>query len=154
MHVLLDLRGGANDPVLCTFGEDCQPPFLSRRAYYFLGQSQSVGESVTATAILRAVLAAVFDNPRFDDVRVSLIMPNHPDNAITGGVTGAGGATILAGYSRLGDSREALSRNLQAIPLARLRSRYHCRHRLPLTVYRSGRVSATFWRACPARSNR
>ena len=117
VHVLLDLRGAVADSPLCTFAVDCQPPFLSRRAHAFLGQSHSAGDPVNASAILRAVLLAVLDDPRFDAVRLSLVMPNHPGNSLDGSAVQSGGGTILAGYLPLGTSRGIILDRLRSIPL-------------------------------------
>jgi type IV pilus assembly protein PilY1 len=117
VHVLLDLRGALTGSPLCTFGVDCQPPFLSSRAHSFLAQSHSMGDPVSASAILLALVSAVLDDPRFDAVRVALIMPNHPGNTPAGSLLPAGGGTILAGYRPLETSRAVLLDRLQSIPL-------------------------------------
>jgi type IV pilus assembly protein PilY1 len=117
VHVLLDVRAAASDKPLCTYGVDCQPPFLSPRAHRLLGEKHAPGEPVTASAIVLAVLAAVLEEPGLGDVRVSLIMSNHPGNAPGGTVEALGGGTILAGYGRLADARERMLTILQSIPL-------------------------------------
>ena len=123
VHVVLDLRGGVNQPAICILGVDCQPPFLSSRAHDFLHKTHSRGQAVTATGLLLAVLSAVLVDPIFDNLRITLIMPNHPGNMPQREPTGTfGGATILSGYKRLGDSRAHLLETLQSIPLQQVPS--------------------------------
>ena len=117
VHVLLDLRGAHSPGGLCTYGIDCGPPFLSARAHGLLAEAYSPGDKVGAAGILRVILAAIIDNPRFDHINLSLLIPNHPGNPAGSASGGTGGGSLLAGYQRLGESRESLLQTLRAIPL-------------------------------------
>jgi hypothetical protein len=117
VHVLLDLRGAHSPGGLCTYGIDCGPPFLSARAHGLLAETYSPGDTVGAAGILRVILAAIIDNPRFDHINLSLLIPNHPGNPAGSASGGTGGGSLLAGYQRLGESRESLLETLHAIPL-------------------------------------
>jgi len=116
VHVVMDLGDTAVDRRLCTFGVDCGPPFTSDSAHRHLGDMYLDGEAVTAPGLFRAVLAAVIEEPRFDDLHLSLLISNHQDNAIGDARPGAGGGTILRGYGKLQQERAAYLRTLKSIP--------------------------------------
>ncbi len=89
VHVVMDLGDSDLDAVLCTYGVNCGPPFMTAAAHRHLGDMYSYGEKVTAPGVFKAVLAAVLENTLFDDLHLSLLISNHQDNRA--------GAT---GYSR------------------------------------------------------
>jgi len=116
-HIVMDLGDKAQDTTLCTYGVDCGPPFTTAAAHRHLGSRYRDGEGVTAPGMFRAVLAAVIDDTRLDDLRLSLLIPNHADNPVLGSPPGVGGGTILLGYRHLADQRAEVQRTLSSIPL-------------------------------------
>jgi type IV pilus assembly protein PilY1 len=117
VHILMDLRAADKGGGLCTYAVDCMPPFMSERAYLYLGSTHTAGEAVSAADILRAVLVSLVEQPRFDRIRLSLMMSNHPGNQPTGEAAGQGGGSILAGYHPLGDHRKQFLEVLDSMPL-------------------------------------
>ncbi len=116
VHLMLDYRPGLFD-ALCTYGEggSCSPPFMSQSAYDNLDPGvYADGDSVSSYSALNAVLSSVLSNPLFDDIYMSLVLPNKKN-----------GGTILEGYKRLGDHREELIATLSAIPESRLEADAH-----------------------------
>lgn len=116
VHVVMDLGDTALDRSLCTYGVDCGPPFTTEATHRHLGDIYLDGESVTAPGMFRAVLAAVVEDTRFNDIHLSLMISNHQDNPIEGSRPGTGGGTILRGYRRLQEQRGDLLRTLKSIP--------------------------------------
>ncbi len=117
VHVLMDLGNSDQNAVLCTYGADCAPPFMTEAAYAHLSGLYSDGDTVTAPGIFKAVLAAVVDNPLFDDVYLSLLISNHQDNRVSPVDEKTGGGTLLEGYKRLGESRNELVATLKSTPV-------------------------------------
>lgn len=117
VHVLLDLGNLDVDGALCRYGGDCRPPFMTPAAYAQLDGLYADGEGVTAVGVFKAVLAAVIEQPVFDDLHLSLLVSNHQDNSADAYAPGVGGGTILAGYKRLGDGRGQLLAMLKSLPL-------------------------------------
>lgn len=115
-HVVMDVGDTALDAAMCTYGVDCGPPFTTASAHRHLGDMYRGGESVTAPGLFRAVLAAVVDDPQFDDLKLSLLISNHQDNPVDGSQPGAGGGTVLRGYQRLQERRTDYLRTLKSIP--------------------------------------
>ena len=115
LHILLDVRN--DGAVLCTYGADCSPPFMSQRAYNFLGANYSVGESVRALGVLQAVLSALIERPQLDSLNVALLISNHQHNQSFSQPGKTGGGTILSGYRRLGDLRGELQTVLASLPV-------------------------------------
>lgn len=114
VHVVMDAGDTDRDPALCTYGLDCAPPFTSDAVYAHLGDMYADGEVVTAPGMFRAVLVAVLDIPLFDDLYLALIVPNLQDKDAV--ERDRGGGTILSGYQRLGDAREAFIQTLKSVP--------------------------------------
>jgi len=121
VHVLLDQGDSERDRAVCTYGESCAPPFMSGAAYAHLDARYTDGDAVTAAGIFNAVLAAVLENPLVDDVYLSLLISNHQDNngnTLTEAVDqDRGGGAVLAGYKRIGDSRDELITTLASLPV-------------------------------------
>ena len=115
LHILLDVRN--DSAVLCTFGVDCAPPFMSRRAHNFLSVKYTMGEPVSTLGVLQAVLAAVLERPLLDNLNVALLMSNHQQNQPLLQADEAGGGTILSGYRSLGDLRGELQALLASLPV-------------------------------------
>ena len=116
MHVLMDLGNSDQNAVMCTYGADCAPPFMTEASYAHLSGLYSDGDAVTAPGVFKAVLAAVVEQPLFDDVYLSLLISNHPDNRVSPVDEKTGGGTLLEGYKRLGESRDALLATLKSAP--------------------------------------
>jgi type IV pilus assembly protein PilY1 len=116
VHVVMDMGDAAVDSALCTYGVDCGPPFTTESAHRHLGDMHRDGEGVAAPGLFRAVLAAVIDDPRLDELRLSLLVSNHHDNPVHGAHPGTGGGTILHGYRRLAEQRAEILRTLKSIP--------------------------------------
>ena len=117
LNILLDPGDADRDAVLCTFGLDCAPPFMSQLAYGHLQEMYRPGDTVTAPGVFKAVLAAVLENPLLDSFYIALMIPNHQDNSVGGSGHDAGGGTLLQGYRRLGNSRENIVATLKSIPV-------------------------------------
>jgi type IV pilus assembly protein PilY1 len=116
LHVVMDLGDTAQDALLCTYGVDCGPPFMSESAHRHLAAMYHVGDPVTAPGVFRAVLAAVIARRQFDDVQLALLISNHQDNILPTQTVGRGGGTILAGYQRLRQHRSELIALLESLP--------------------------------------
>ena len=116
VNVMLDLGDLEHDTPLCEMGIDCAPPYTSNSVFAQLGSMYADGETVTAPGMFRAVLAAVLQEPVFDPLHLALLVPNHHDNTVVGLSGARGGATVLQGYRRLGDSRGQLLATLQGLP--------------------------------------
>ncbi|MEZ5571997.1 MAG: PilC/PilY family type IV pilus protein [Halioglobus sp.] len=116
LHVVIDTGDTLHDAVLCTFGTDCGPPFMTLEAYRHLSAMYAVGEPVTGTGVFRAVLAAVIEQTRFDDIYLSLLISNHQDNFSGIDNSGYGGGSIIAGYQRLREHRGDLIALLEQLP--------------------------------------
>lgn len=117
LHVLMDLGDADLDKPLCTLGDDCQPPFMSKTAFAHLSGAYAEGAAVTAPGIFRAVLAAVVSQPQFDDLNVSVMISNHHDNAAVAAEPKFGGGTVLQGYQPLRSERDALHALLLSLPV-------------------------------------
>ncbi len=117
VHVLLDLGNSDQDAVLCTYGADCAPPFMTEPAYAHLSGLYSDGDAVTAPGIFKAVLAAVVEKPLFDDVYLSLLISNHQDNRMSAVDERTGGGTLIEGYKRLAEGRNELIATLKSTPV-------------------------------------
>jgi type IV pilus assembly protein PilY1 len=116
LHVVMDTGDAAQDAVLCTYGIDCGPPFMTESAHRHLAAMYTVGEPVTAPGVFRAVFAAVIAHSRFDAMHLSLLISNHQDNRPPLAATGLGGGTVLAGYQQIGQRRAELVALLGSIP--------------------------------------
>lgn len=116
VHVVMDLGDTTLDGALCTYGVDCGPPFTTESAHRHLGDMYQQGDPVTAPGLFRAVLAAVVDDPRLDDLSLSLSISNHQDNPAGGASPGTGGGTLLRGYGRLQEQRAQFVRTLKSVP--------------------------------------
>jgi type IV pilus assembly protein PilY1 len=107
VHLMLDYRPSVFNN-LCSYDTSCKPPFMSDTAYSHL---EHTGGSVSTFQAFVAVMAAVFENDKFDPINMALIMPNK-DN----------GGTILEGYKKLGEvtggieGRDELIATLKEIP--------------------------------------
>ncbi len=117
VHVVMDLGDSDVDVVLCTYGVNCGPPFMTAAAHRHLGDMYRHGASVTAPGVFKAVLAAVLDNTLFDDMHLSLLISNHQDNQAGAPDTARGGGTILQGYRRLQQNRAAFIATLKSTPV-------------------------------------
>jgi type IV pilus assembly protein PilY1 len=116
IQVVMDTGDADIDGALCTYGIDCGPPFMTAAAHQHLGDMYSNGQVVAAPGVFKAVLAAVLDNPLLDNLQLSLLISNHPDNVAESRAAGVGGGAILRGYRRLEAQREAFLTTLKAIP--------------------------------------
>lgn len=117
LNILLDPGDADRDAVLCTFGIDCAPPFMSQLAYGHLQEMYFPGDKVTAPGVFKAVLAAVLENPLLDAFYLSLMISNHQENPGGDFGQGVGGGTLLQGYRRLGNSRANIIATLKSIPV-------------------------------------
>ncbi len=117
VHVVMDLGDSARDGVLCTYGVNCGPPFMTEAAHRHLGDMYLEGDSVTAPGVFKAVLAAVLENTLFDDFYLSLLISNHQDNQLTALDTVRGGGTLLQGYRRLQEHRAEFVTTLKSTPV-------------------------------------
>ena len=117
LHVVMDLGDSARDRVLCTYGVDCGPPFMTEAAHRHLGDMFLEGDSVTAPGVFKAVLAAALENTLFDDFYLSLMISNHQDNQLSDLDTLHGGGTVLQGYRRLQQHRAEFVSTLKSTPV-------------------------------------
>ena len=117
VHVLMDLGDSDLDIVLCTYGVDCGPPFMTEAAHRHLGRMYLEGEAVTAPGVFKAVLAAVLEHTQFDDLYLSLLISNHPDNQASALDAKRGGGTLLQGYRRLQEHRTEFITTLESTPV-------------------------------------
>jgi type IV pilus assembly protein PilY1 len=117
VHVVMDLGDSERDVVLCTYGVDCGPPFMTEAAYRHLGDMYTTGQPVTAPGVFKAVLAAVLENSQFDDVHVALMISNHQDNRPGTLDSAMGGGTLLQGYRRLLEHRGEFIATLKSTPI-------------------------------------
>ncbi|CAA0097250.1 Type IV pilus biogenesis factor PilY1 [Halioglobus japonicus] len=117
VQVVMDLGDSDVDAILCTYGVDCAPPFMSEEAYHHLGELYQEGESVTAPGVFKAVLSAVLENPLLDDLYVSLLISNHQNNPTGKAESGVGGGSVLKGYRRLQSHRAQWVATLKAVPI-------------------------------------
>ncbi len=117
VHVVMDLGDSARDGVLCTYGVNCGPPFMTEAAHRHLGDMYLEGDSVTAPGVFKAVLAAVLENTLFDDFYLSLLISNHQDNQLSALDTVRGGGTLLQGYRRLQQHRAEFVTTLKSTPV-------------------------------------
>ena len=117
VHVLMDLGNSDQNAVLCTYGANCAPPFMTEAAHAHLSDLYSDGDAITAPGVFKAVLAAVVEKPLFDDVYLSFLISNHQDNRMSPVDDRTGGGTLLEGYKRLGESRNELIATLKSTPV-------------------------------------
>jgi type IV pilus assembly protein PilY1 len=115
VHILLDVN--TDHGVSCTYGSDCAPPFMSRRAYQFLEGKYAAGEVVNSLGILQAVLYSVLAEPALDKLNVALLISNYQFNASLAQPEKTGGGSILLGYQQLGKARSRLQETLRSIPV-------------------------------------
>jgi type IV pilus assembly protein PilY1 len=96
---------------VCEYGPSgsCAPPYMSQRAYDLLPGTLLAGDSVSRLDIFLAILAALFENPDFGNIRISLSVPNY-----------TGGTGILADSAQeaewVGSGINAVMTALEALP--------------------------------------
>ncbi|MEZ5503941.1 MAG: hypothetical protein R3E50_15235 [Halioglobus sp.] len=117
LQVVMDLGNTDLDGVICTFGVDCGPPFMTVAAHGHLSDMYTSGEAVTAPGVFKAVLAAVLEHTQFDDFYLSLLISNHQDNQSSTVAMARGGGTLLQGYRLLGRHRATYLDTLKMTPI-------------------------------------
>lgn len=116
LHVLMDLGDVGAEQTLCTFGVDCQVPFMSKVAHSQLSRRFRPGDKVSASEVFRAVLVAALSHPALSDVSIALAISNHHSNGLMGANPGRGGGTILQGYRRPAQARRSTRNLMLEIP--------------------------------------
>lgn len=116
IQVVMDTGDAGKDRVLCTYGSDCGPPFMTAAAHQHLGDMYRSGETVTAPGVFKAVLAAVLEDTLLDRLQLALLISNHQNNAVENSGPAVGGGTVLRGYRRLEAQRDTFVATLKAVP--------------------------------------
>ncbi|PLW81622.1 hypothetical protein CWI75_14215 [Kineobactrum sediminis] len=116
LFMLLDVRATADAEPVCIYNKDCAPK-MSAAAHAHLAGFHADADNVTMAGGVKAVLAAVLDNPLFNDVELALAVSNNRGNTLLiEGEPIVGGGTLLQGYRRLGDARVDIQASIKSLP--------------------------------------